>query len=461
MRRFLPPTRSLPCALVCTAALLIVTACSSSDDSGTTAPSGGYAVGDEPFAVKAATSILAQGGSAADAATAMFFTLSVTYPVAAGLGGGGICVVHDQATGRNEVFNFLARDTASQGAFAIPGNVAGFAALQAAYGNMPWQRDVSPAEQYAATGFPISSALSDRLGSAQDVVRLDAGLAREFLNESGAVRPAGQIATNTDLASTLAAIRVGGADAFYRGNIAAKISGYTSTQNGAISIAELANYQVHREMPRVVALGGELGYLPPEQIGAGAFAGTLLSRLVDSEGNIVTGDHVATATASATKAALDQFGISELPRDLGATGFAVVDNSGQAVSCAVTLDGPFGSGHTVPGTGITLARSPSSGQTGIAAAFLTPALATDGQGGSVMLAGAGAGGPNGTAAIAYALLRLARGVDMTQPDSVRSTGIAPYDTVNVITCQGGICATLPDPQAHGLGAAAGNVTGAQ
>ena len=58
-------------------------------------------VGDEPFAVRTAAQVLAQGGSAADAAAAMFFARSVTYPVSAGLGGGGICIVRDAAVKDN------------------------------------------------------------------------------------------------------------------------------------------------------------------------------------------------------------------------------------------------------------------------------------------------------------------------------------------------------------------------
>jgi gamma-glutamyltranspeptidase/glutathione hydrolase len=438
------------------AGLLFVTACSSHNDA--SAPlGGGYVVGDEPFAVKAGAAALAQGGSAADAATAMFFVLTATYPVAAGLGGGGICVVHDQASGQNEAFEFLARDSDTKGSFAVPATVRGFAALQAAYGRLPWQRDVSPGEGYAATGFPISTALSDRLSSSQDIVRLDAGLASEFFDESGRLKPAGVVVSNPSLGQTLGAIRTGGANGFYRGPIGEKIASYSSTQGGALSLAELDRAAVNRLAPRVIALGSEVGYLAPDRIGAGAFASSLLSRLIDAQGNITAGDQAASATAAATKATLDQFGITELPRDLGATGFAAVDNTGQAVSCAVTMNGPFGSGHTVSGTGITLARAPSSGQTGIAAAFLTPAIATDGRDGAVSLVATGAGGPNGTAAVAYTLLKLARGEDLTLPGSVRSTGIAPYDTVNVIACHDTVCATLPDPQAHGLGAAAGDV----
>ncbi|HEY2071336.1 MAG TPA: gamma-glutamyltransferase [Rhizomicrobium sp.] len=447
------------------ASVIILTACSSDDSSAPAAPAGvyggGYVVGDEPFAVKTGASILVQGGSAADAVTAMFFSLSVTYPVAAGLGGGGMCVVHDKASGRNEVFNFLARDPASSGPFAVPGTVRGFAALQAAYGTLPWQRDVSPGEGYAATGFPISSALAARLATSGDVIRLDAGLAAEFLNESGRLKPSGAIVTNVSLASTLANIRTMGPNGFYRGDTANRIAAYSSAQGGAITVAELDAYPMGRMAPLMIPLGNDVGYLPPDRVGSGAFASALMGKLIDRQGNIVVGDQAAAATATATKSTLDQFGISELPRDLGATGFAAIDNSGNAVSCAVTMNGPFGSGHTVPQTGVTLARAPSSGKSGIAAAFLTPAVATNSSG-DVTLAGAGAGGPNGTAAIAYALLKLGRNEDLMQPGAVRSTGIAPYDTVNVIACNGAnVCATIPDSQAHGLGAAAGNTGAAQ
>src|SRR4029077_8262282 len=120
--------------------------------------------------------------------TAMYFALSVTYPVAAGLGGGGICLVHDPASNRNEEFDFLARDSTGGGAFAVPGNVRGFAAMQAAYGLLPWRLVISSSESYAAAGFPISLALANRLNAAENVIRLDAGLAGEFMDESGRVK---------------------------------------------------------------------------------------------------------------------------------------------------------------------------------------------------------------------------------------------------------------------------------
>jgi gamma-glutamyltranspeptidase/glutathione hydrolase len=151
---------------------------------------------------------------------------------------------------------------------------------------------------------------------------------------------------------------------------------------------------------------------------------------------------------------MDAFGLGALPKDLGATGFAAEDVDGLAAACAVTMNGPFGTAHTANGTGVTLATAPNSAQTGLAAAFLTPVVATNSDH-TTSLAAAGAGGPNGTAAIVLALLQLATGTDITTPGILHSTGIAPYDTMNVIGCRNGICTALPDPGAHGLGAAAG------
>jgi gamma-glutamyltranspeptidase / glutathione hydrolase len=415
---------------------------------------GGLVVGDEPYAVRAGAAVLAEGGSAADAATATYFALAATYSVAAGLGGGGICVVHDRETNRSEEISFLPRDAVGGGAFAVPGAVRGFGLLQATYGRLPWQRDVAPGEGFAATGFPISRALSARIDASQDVIRLDANLSAEFLNESGLVKPVGSIVLNPALGTTLAAIRVDGPDGFYRGAMAAKLTTYSTAQGGAITAGELAAYAPQRDRAASLTIGDETAFLPQNSLGSGAFSQSLLAHLVDAQGSVTGAENLTGSVATATKATLDKFNIASLPRDLGATGFAATDDTGQSVACAVTMNGPFGSGHTAEGTGVTLAKAPSSGQAGLSAAFLTPVVAT-GSGGSLSLVGAGAGGPNGTAAIAYALIKLSAGQDITKPGELHSTGIAPYDTVNVIACPDGVCAAIPDPGANGLSAAGG------
>jgi gamma-glutamyltranspeptidase/glutathione hydrolase len=442
-----------PRILIAAAMLLSLAACSMIGNSGTTLPGRGLVVGDEPDAVEAGAQVLAHGGNAVDAATATYFALSVTYPVAAGLGGGGRCIVDDSARSRIEAFEFLARDAVRAGPYAVPGNVAGFAPMQTRYGSLPWQRVVSPAEGAAAAGFAISQALAARLAASQDVIRLDAGLAAEFLDEAGHVRPAGTTVSTPALAQTLSAIRTLGSAGFYRGPTANAIFAYSEAQGGSISIEDLASYAPQRGAPGLATVGNQTVYLPASRTGAGKFAGTLLSRLVDASGRTNPTENLIATVASATKASLDAYGIASLPRDLGATGFAIEDSEGLAVACAVTMNGPFGSGHTASGTGITLASAPGQGKVGLAAAFLAPVIAASD--GRVSLAGAGAGGPNGTAGIALALLRLARGEDVTKPGVLQSTGIAPYDTVNVIGCQNGVCAAVPDPGAHGLGASGG------
>src|SRR4029077_16833730 len=150
----------------------------------------GIAVADETLEARAGGAALTLHGNAVDAVTSMFFTLAATYPVAAGLGGGGICLVSDP-NGQVTEFDFLTKAPRRAGAYALPGAVKGFATMHKLYGVLPWQRVVGPGEAYAATGFPVSQALAVRLASAQNIVRLDASLAAEFLDETGQVRAAG------------------------------------------------------------------------------------------------------------------------------------------------------------------------------------------------------------------------------------------------------------------------------
>jgi gamma-glutamyltranspeptidase/glutathione hydrolase len=418
-----------------------------SGDESSTPQKTGMTVADEPMAARAGARVLQEGGSAADAVTTMFFTLTATYPVAAGLGGGGICLVRDAGAAQVTEYDFLARAPSSGGPFAVPAAVNGFHDLQAGHGLLPWQRSVAPGEAYAAAGFPISQALSARLADAVNVVRLDAGLAAEFLDESGQPRPVGSVVKNPDLAQTLARVRLEGNDGFYKGVTATRIATYAAAQGGAISMAELAGVRSTQGPAAVRRIGGMTAWLPGPRTGAGAFAGSLLDNLARAQARGQTGE---TAVMTAAGQSLSAFGIASLPRDMGSTGFAAVDAKGQAVAFAVTLNGPFGSGRTATDTGMTLAASPAIGQNGLAGAFLTPLLAANGS--DAALAGTGSGGPNGTAAAAYALL-ISAGGRLLNRATIRSTGAAPFDTVNMIACEEGICVALPDPGAHGQGAA--------
>ncbi len=75
----------------------------------------GGVASDEPRASAVAFEILKSGGTAADAAVALAFTLAVTHPSAAGLGGGGACLVYSGHDHTIESLDFLPR-TAGPGA---------------------------------------------------------------------------------------------------------------------------------------------------------------------------------------------------------------------------------------------------------------------------------------------------------------------------------------------------------
>jgi gamma-glutamyltranspeptidase/glutathione hydrolase len=404
---------------------------------------GGIVAADEPLAARAGASVLTSHGSAVDAVAAMFFTLTATYPVAAGLGGGGICLV-SEANGQVTEFDFLTKAPRRAGAYALPGAVKGFATMHKLYGALPWQRVVAPGEAFAATGFPISQALVVRLGSAQNIVRSDAGLAAEFLDGAGKPLAAGTETKNVALGVTLSQIRLNGADGFYTGAVADRIIAYSDAQGGGISAGELAATAVLQGPARSRGVGRFAAWLPGARTGSGAFSASIFDTLSRR-------GRPAGAMTAAVQQSLASFGIAGVPGDLGSTGFAAVDSSGRAAACAVTLNGPFGSGRTAAGTGIVLGATPSA-QAGIASAFLTPVIAMSG--GTAALAGAGAGGPRGTTAVLTSVLDTAAGRRLGKRGDLQGTGAAPYDTVNVISCSDIACVALTDPGAHGAAAVA-------
>src|SRR3546814_819610 len=73
--------------------MAVLTACEAPREPGVIAPVEGFAgfvAGDEPRAVTIGRDVIGNGGSAADAAVAMYFAMAVTLPSRVGLAGGGI-----------------------------------------------------------------------------------------------------------------------------------------------------------------------------------------------------------------------------------------------------------------------------------------------------------------------------------------------------------------------------------
>lgn len=395
-------------------------------------------VGDEPYAVKVGSAILAQGGTAADAATAMYFALSVTYPAAAGLGGGGVCLVRDEQKNVSEEFDFLPGVAADNDAYAIPGGVAGFAALKTAYGFLPWQKVIAPAESYARTGFPMTHALAARIAT-PDKVKADPALAALLLTENGQLKPIGSVIANPKLAETLAAIRADGPQTVYTGAIAKALAADTAKAGHAVSPADLAVYKASHGNLRVMEIAGNYVFLPSANSKTGVVLAALLETLAHNR-------HVdAAALAQAVQqvqAKLNQTSGA----DYGTTGFAVTDAKGQSVTCAVTMNAPFGSGHTAGDTGIVLAAAPNLA----ANLYLAPVIASESADGPAIVVGA-AGGPSGSALLADALVRVGNNDMIADRKDLHALTASPADTANTIICTSDVCTALPDPGAFGLG----------
>ena len=91
--------------------------------------------GDEPRAVLIGREVLGNGGTAVDAAVAMYFAMAVTLPSRVSLGGGGVCVLFQGGEKRGHAIEFLARAAPSGG--MVP---SGMRAMAPCAGNSFWRR---------------------------------------------------------------------------------------------------------------------------------------------------------------------------------------------------------------------------------------------------------------------------------------------------------------------------------
>ncbi|WP_339829280.1 gamma-glutamyltransferase [uncultured Parvibaculum sp.] len=412
-------------------------------------PAFGAAIADEPAAALVARQVLEQGGNAADAATALYFALSVTWPAAAGLGGGGICLARNADERTVESIAFLARSPQNGGAVAVPGNVRGFALLQSRYGNRPWASVVGPAERMAATGFPVSRAAAGQFADAAALIAAAPALQAHFSGEGGALPRELDRVTRGDLATTLAAIRNQGVNGFYAGTTARRLVDEAARVGGALSLADLRDYRPEVAPAQRLPMTAANVAVPAEALGAGLYAGALW-RNIEKAG--------ASELAELARRTAASLGATDAPgRDYGSTAFAAIDGRGGAVACAVTMNGAFGAGHVAEGTGIVFSANPQQAASGIASAYLMPVIVTSANGSRVFFSGAGAGAPKGAAAIQHAARAALAG-----PEAVTSAlAASPADArspAHAIACPDGqptgACVLATGPRGDGMGVTA-------
>jgi gamma-glutamyltranspeptidase/glutathione hydrolase len=217
-----------------------------------------------PLAVEAGHEVLKRGGSAVDAAVAVQMVLGLVEPQSSGIGGGAF-LLHWSARER-KIRSYDGRETAPAGvradlflregrpmdfeqaavggrAVGVPGVLRMLELAHRRHGRLAWDALFADAIRLAEAGFAVSP-------------RLRMSLERErFLREDAAAKPvfyagADRI-VNAEYGRTLRAVAAGGADAFYRGAIAADIVQAVRSHAvpGTLSLEDLADYRALEREP--------------------------------------------------------------------------------------------------------------------------------------------------------------------------------------------------------------------
>ena len=364
--------------------------------------------------------ILAQGGNAVDAAVAVGFSLAVTLPRAGNIGGGGFMLIHDSETGRDIAIDFresaplkatrdmyldengeVDREKArfSHAASGVPGTVAGLWHAHQKHGRLTWAQVLQPAVRQARDGIRVSYDMAELLQKNQQRYCRNEATCAYFYKDGGTPYEPGDLLVQSDLADSLELIAEQGADAFYKGDIAAKIVAEMERGGGLIDAESLAAYRaIEREVVRGTYRGHDIVAMPPPSSGGvhivqmlnilehfpmseygneSADAVHLLAevmRLAYADRSQHLGDPdqydvpvewltsknyakelaVTIDMATAKKSEDVAPGVVPVPEGIDTTHYSIVDKDGNTALVTYTVNFSFGSGVSVPGAGFVL-----------------------------------------------------------------------------------------------------------
>jgi len=320
----------------------------------------GVAAG-HPATTAAGIEILADGGSAADAAVAAALASCVAETVMTGLLGGGHAIYFDAARGRARNLDcFVAvpglgaemRDAellhlevpfgaelvhyavgpASCGA---PGLAAGLVALWEEHGRLPWPRLVEPALRLAEAGVEFPPAHAACLAMLAPVMTMNEGAA--IYSPGGVLLAAGERLEQPGLAAALGALAEDPASV-YRGTIGAQLLALCAERGGLVTQRDLDTYEAVWSEPVSVP------YLELRLLTRGGLSGIpeTVPRLPSLTG------------AGETERVLALVDVLEAASSGGGdtTNLAVIDADGNA--CVLTSSLGLGSGDFLPGLDLHL-----------------------------------------------------------------------------------------------------------
>ncbi len=281
---------------------------------------------------------------------------------------------------------------------AVPGTPAGLTLALAEYGTMKLHEVMAPAIALARNGVELSHFESESLKGARKLLERFPESNRIFLRD-GNYYAEGEKFIQPDLARCLELIAGNGAREFYEGSVARLIAAGMKANGGLITLEDLKKY---RAVVRNPIEGTYRGYhvysMPPPSSGGIALVEMLnilegypLARygqgasrtlhvlaeamkraFADRAEYLGDADFVRVPAAGLTskkyaaerRATIDPFlasdaaelghGKPDLYESGQTTHFSVVDREGNAVANTYTLNGGYGSGVTIPGTGMLM-----------------------------------------------------------------------------------------------------------
>jgi gamma-glutamyltranspeptidase/glutathione hydrolase len=407
----------------------------------------GVVTADDPAAVTVGNGILLQGGSAIDAAVAMGFSMSVTFPARVGLGGGGVCLAGGGNAGKIQVLDFIPKAATSMGRYtdrpsAIPTLVRGMAALHARQSRLSWQAVIAPAKSLAHKGFIVTKAFEDDLAKFSVPLFADPVTRTIFSDKKGKAFTAGQRLRQIELNTVLATISGRGGGEFYNGIMAQRLLAAVKAAGGSLGREELRNFLPKWQDTVSVQIGDNIFYAPPPPASSGIVAIQMLQLgLAGSQraagGRAGQGHLIAEAAKRSlgerlkwlgsdygASAQVQQFLSPAHALDLmssfsskkaspaekfvdasrkiaqldASASFLVVDGDGLVVACTLTMYHPFGTGRTTPGLGIVLAAAP--GEKGRNPLSLGPVVVMRAKDNAFRFAFSSSGGATATTAMA-------------------------------------------------------------
>lgn len=238
-------------------------------------------VAAHPLAAEVGQQVLADGGSAADAAVAVQMMLNLVEPQSSGIGGGAFALYWDAS--KQELTSWDGRETAPIAAtpeywfgpdgkpvkwfeavvggraVGVPGTLKLLETLHQKFGHQPWSDLLMPAIILAEEGFRVSPRLHASITRA---VEFNLGAFPKtrayFLDAAGVPWPEGHLLTNPAFAEAVGLIAAEGAAYFYEGPIAHKIIAATRTppNPGLLTTGDFRRYEVVERPPVCVNYRG-------------------------------------------------------------------------------------------------------------------------------------------------------------------------------------------------------------